>query len=224
MTAALRWEMIDTVLLDMDGTLLDLHFDNYFWQQHLPQHYAAVNKISLAAASAYLVPLFARHRGSLQWYCLDFWQEQLNLDIVTLKQDVRHLITMRDGVPDFLQQLRLAGKRIVMVTNAHPDSLALKMQCTGLEVYFDQLLTSHQFGLAKEQPGFWQTLRDAIGFDPVRTVLFDDSLAVLRSAQRYGLAHLRCIHQPDSHAMVQDVGEFAAIKQFSDVLPIKKLA
>ena len=40
------WEHIDTVLLDMDGTLLDLHFDNYFWTQHLPGVYARENRLS----------------------------------------------------------------------------------------------------------------------------------------------------------------------------------
>ena len=25
----INWQQIDTVFLDMDGTLLDLHFDNY---------------------------------------------------------------------------------------------------------------------------------------------------------------------------------------------------
>ena len=28
---------VDTVLLDMDGTLLDLAFDNYFWQKLVPE-------------------------------------------------------------------------------------------------------------------------------------------------------------------------------------------
>ncbi|HBT55971.1 MAG TPA: haloacid dehalogenase, partial [Pseudomonas sp.] len=32
----LNWNAIDTVLLDMDGTLLDLHFDNHFWLEHMP--------------------------------------------------------------------------------------------------------------------------------------------------------------------------------------------
>jgi putative hydrolase of the HAD superfamily len=216
----LDWQAIDTVLFDMDGTLLDLHFDNYFWRQHLPLHYAAKNQMSPLLANDYLTPLFAKHYGSLQWYCLDFWQEQLGLDVVALKQEVQHLIAVRDGVPDFLQQLRLAGKRIILVTNAHEDSLNLKMQCTGLAPHFDQILTSHQFGLAKEQAGFWQALRDEIHFDPARTVLFDDSLPVLRSAQQYGLAHVRCILQPDSQAAPQMTDEFVVVGSFQELMPV----
>ncbi|MEC8348362.1 MAG: haloacid dehalogenase, partial [Pseudomonadota bacterium] len=30
---ALDWQNIDTVLLDVDGTLLDLHYDNFVWDQ-----------------------------------------------------------------------------------------------------------------------------------------------------------------------------------------------
>jgi 5'-nucleotidase len=33
----LDWNNIDTVLLDMDGTLLDLAFDSQFWLQDVPQ-------------------------------------------------------------------------------------------------------------------------------------------------------------------------------------------
>ena len=36
------WRAIDTVLLDMDGTLLDLRFDNYFWLELVPRKYGAM--------------------------------------------------------------------------------------------------------------------------------------------------------------------------------------
>ena len=47
---SLPWSDIDTVLLDMDGTLLDLHFDNHFWLEHLPQRYAELHGVSRAMA------------------------------------------------------------------------------------------------------------------------------------------------------------------------------
>ena len=74
---ALPWNAIDTVLLDMDGTLLDLHFDNHFWLQHLPQRYAELHGVSRALADAELLPLFREHAGTLNWYCTDFWSREL---------------------------------------------------------------------------------------------------------------------------------------------------
>jgi 5'-nucleotidase len=219
-TPALNWHEIDTVLLDMDGTLLDLHFDNYFWRQHLPACYAKRHGMPVAEATAYLAQLFAQHQGSLQWYCLDFWRETLALDIVALKHEIAHLIAVRHDVEVFLAALRQAGKHVVLVTNSHPDGLALKMRCTGLTPHFDLMMTSHQLGLAKEQAGFWERLHAVVPFEAERAVLFDDSLAVLRNAQRYGIRHLRSIYQPDSQSPVQDVAGFAAISRFGEVLPV----
>ena len=86
------WNTIDTVLLDMDGTLLDLHFDNQFWQHHVPLRYAEKCDISLQQARDYLQQEYQKVVGQIQWYCLDYWQHKLDLPIAQLKHEIKHLI------------------------------------------------------------------------------------------------------------------------------------
>jgi len=129
----IAWNDIDTVLLDMDGTLLDLAFDNWFWQQHIPLKYADQNGIPADQAHKLIKQWIDRHQGTLNWYCLDFWSAELGLDISALKRDAGAHIRYRPGAEDFLQELKDSGRQIIMVTNAHPDALMVKKERTGLE-------------------------------------------------------------------------------------------
>ena len=217
--AMVEWEGIESVFLDMDGTLLDLHFDNHFWLAHVPVRYAARHGLPLEAAQAELKVRYARVAGTMQWYCVDYWSEQLELDIAALKAELRHLIAVHPHVHEFLAFLRRAGKRIVLVTNAHAKSLSLKMACTGLTPHFDALICAHAFGVPKEHPAFWERLQVAEPFVPERTLLIDDSLPVLRSARHYGIAHLRAVRRPDSRQPPNAQEEFAALADFREVLP-----
>ena len=210
----LPWHQIDTVLLDMDGTLLDLHFDNHFWLKHLPQRYAEHHGLSLALAEAELLPLFRQHAGTLNWYCTDFWSRELNLSVRELKREVAHLIALRPDADVFLQTLRAAGKRVVLITNAHRDSLSLKLERVELAPYFDRLISSHDYGFPKEDQQFWFALQQDCPFEPARSLFIDDSLPILRSAGRYGVAHLLAVRQPDSRAPDKDTEEFAAVEDY----------
>lgn len=215
----LAWEDIETVLLDMDGTLLDLNFDTHFWLEHVPRRYAAVRGLDLAAAKAELVPRYKQVEGTIDWYCLDYWSRELKLDVAALKQEVEHLIAVHPDVPDFLESLRKNRKRVLLVTNAHAKSLALKMERTQLAHRFDRVICAHDLGLPKEQPVFWSRLRHKEPFDPSRTLLVDDSIAVLRSAQAYGIAYLLAVHQPDSQAPPREVDDFEMVRSFRDITP-----
>lgn len=216
----LPWPDIDTILLDMDGTLLDLHYDNHFWQVYVPEKFAEKHGLEPEAAHAECFRRYNAKAGTLDWYCVDYWTEQLELDIVRLKEELAHLIQVHPDVVAFLTQARASGMRVVLVTNAHHKSLNLKMDRTGLAVHFDAMHTSHAYGLAKEDPAFWAALRATEPFDPARTLLVDDSLPVLRSAQEAGIAHLRAVWRPDTRQPDKDVAEFAAIRSFGDLLPI----
>lgn len=218
------WTHIDTVLLDMDGTLLDLHFDDHFWQVLIPTRYGERIGLDLTDALATLTPTFKAREGTLDWYCLDFWSRELGLDVAGLKQELAHMIAIRQGATEFLHSVRLLGKRQVLVTNAHPAALALKMERTGLAPWFDAIVSSHALGVPKEQAEFWHRLQTLERFNPARTLLLDDSLPVLRAARDYGIAAPISIAQPSSKKPPREIDEFVAIAQFADLLPPHILA
>ena len=215
----LTWLEIETVLLDMDGTLLDLNFDNHFWQEFVPQRFAQLHELSLAEAKSQLAPRFKAMEGRLEWYCLDYWSNELQLNIAGLKQEISGLIAVHPHVTEFLDAVRASGRRLLLVTNAHRDSLSLKMDKTCLHQFFDEIVCSHDFGMPKEDQGFWRTLQNNHVFEKHRTLLVDDSLAVLRSAKAFGIAHLVSISKPDSRAPVKLIQEFSAVEDFRALMP-----
>jgi putative hydrolase of the HAD superfamily len=213
------WNAIDTVLLDMDGTLLDLNFDNHFWQVHVPLRYAEIRGTTREAAREELMARYHARAGTLEWYSVDFWETELELDIMQLKEEVAHLIAVHPHVVDFLAAVRKAGKRVALVTNAHHKSLTLKMGRTGLRDRFDFLVTSHELGLEKENPDFWRRVQPLFPFAPERSLLVDDSLPVLDSARAYGIRHLVSIRQPDTCKPPKDCGDYPAIASFAELIP-----
>ncbi|MGE0079976.1 MAG: GMP/IMP nucleotidase [Thiohalomonadaceae bacterium] len=218
--SVVQWSCVHTVFLDMDGTLLDLHFDDYFWSEHIPLRYAQRKGIDLDTARNELVPQFRRMEGTLQWYCVDYWSEVLGLDVALLKREVEHLIGVHPHVVAFLEALRRSGRRVVLVTNAHMKSLSLKMERTALAGHFDAVVCSHEFGHPKESQAFWSLLHAREAFDPQCTLLVDDSLPVLRAARDYGVRHLLAVSRPSSRRPARQVDEFPAIQRFGEIMPV----
>jgi putative hydrolase of the HAD superfamily len=214
----LDWAEIDTVLLDMDGTLLDLHFDNHFWLEHLPKRWAEISGITLVEAKTHLQREYAELSGKLQWYCLDYWGERLQLPITELKREVMDKIQMRPDVPGFLTALKNSGREIVLVTNAHPDSLSLKLERTDLAKYIDTLISTHEFGVTKESWALWQKLQQRLGFNNETTLFVDDSVPILTAAQNFGIKHLLAVANPDSQQETKTIHAFPAITDYTPLL------
>lgn len=212
------WRDIDTVLLDMDGTLLDLYYDEHFWLQHLPQRYAELHGVSLAMALLEMKPLFEKNVGTLNWYCLDYWTAELKLSVRDLKLETADLIALRPDAETFLAAIKQAGKRVIMITNAHRDSLSLKMERIELAPYFERLISSHDYGFPKESPHFWDALQADIAFDPARSLFIDDTLPILRSARTFGIGHLLAVSEPNSQKGPKDTEEFAAVKDYRELI------
>jgi putative hydrolase of the HAD superfamily len=216
----INWQAIDTVLLDMDGTLLDLHYDNFFWTQHLPLRYAQIHGGNPETISEQLMKQIMAEKGSLNWYCLDYWSTQLKVDIVALKREVAHLIAPHPSTKDFLNALNASHCETWLVTNAHQGSLNLKLEHTDLGQHISKIITSHQFGKPKEDPDFWRQLQQYWHFDPARTLLVDDTATVLDAAANFGIQHLLTLRQPDSRQAVRNALDYPAVLSFAEVLPI----
>lgn len=214
----MHWTDIDTVLLDMDGTLLDLHYDSHFWLEHLPQTVATQTGQPIEQIKASMLAHYEQVSGQIQWYCLDYWADYLKLDIMAAKREVAHLIALRSDTLPFLDALKASGRNVVLVTNAHPDGLALKIEHTQLDDHIDTLISTHQFGVTKESQSLWQQLQVHLGFDPARTLFVDDSLPILQAARTFGIAHLLAVANPDSQQPVKHIEGFDAVSDYTTLI------
>lgn len=213
------WQEIDTILLDMDGTLLDKYFDDHFWEEYVPQVFADKNNCTLTKARNTLLAKYKSVESTLQWTDLDYWSEQLNLDIPKLKCDIGHLIQIHPHVIDFLRFISTLNKKVYLVTNAHSKTLKIKMNKVNLEHHFHRLICSDEVGEAKEQPIFWEKLQQIVQFDPKTTLFADDTTRVLDSAHTYGLNHLLFIAKPSSKLPVRYSEKYPAVAFFDELLP-----
>lgn len=211
------WSRIDTVILDMDGTVLDLHFDNRFWMQYLPEAYADHHGIPREQGLSNLLAQFSAHQGSLQWYCTDFWSEKVGFDVAALKPDLKHLIRERRDAFQFLAAVKASGRSLWLATNAHRASLSLKLAETTMGQWFDVMVSSHDYGAPKEDQAFWQAFQQAHPFDPARALFIDDSEAVLDSARRFGIAETISIITPDSEKPARSGLRYPAVDFFSEL-------
>jgi putative hydrolase of the HAD superfamily len=212
------WSQIDTILLDMDGTLLDKYFDDHFWEEYVPKIFAKTNGLSDKDARKILLQRYQKVENTLQWCDLDYWSEQLGLDIPELKYKVAHLIKVHPYVVDFLDYVKSINKNIYLVTNAHSKTLNIKMEKTALGSHFDRIVCAEEIGYAKEQPEFWGKLEKHLGYDKSRTLLADDTGKVLHSANQYGMGFLIFVARPSSRNPVEFSPEFPSITYFNELI------
>jgi GMP/IMP 5'-nucleotidase len=199
----LNWDQIADVLLDMDGTLLDRHFDNFFFEEELPRRYAAMHRLSFETSRERLMAMYRSVEGELAWTDLEYWSGRVGIDVVAMHQELQHMIGFLPGAEEFLKTVRARGKRIIVLTNAHHTGVAVKSAKTGLDRYVDRIVDAFEVGYLKMRPEYWPACRKLVGFDPGRSLYVDDDESCLTAAKQYGIAQV--IHSAKSSSQVPAV-------------------
>ena len=212
------WDAIDTVMLDMDGTLLDKHFDDYFWEVYVPEHYSLLHNISVEEARKELLARYHQVENTLQWTDLEYWSHELGLDIPELKMRINHLIGVHPYVVEFLEFCLSSRKNLYLITNAHCKTLSIKLEKTAIGSWFDRVVCAEEVGLAKEEPQFWHKLQEMMGYDPKKTLLADDTEKVLNSANVYGIAHLIYVARSSSRQPAVYSEKYPSIDYFKELI------
>ena len=212
------WDAVETVLLDMDGTLLDKYFDDYFWERLLPEEYARRYRLDIREARHKLLSRYKQEEGKLTWTDLDYWSKEFDIDIPALKEQIHHLIAVHPHVEEFLQFLQKGDKRIHLVTNAHYKTLDIKLKKTEIGKYFDSVVCAFDIGLPKEDSAFWEKMAKVIRFNKETTMLVDDTENVLLSARAYGIRYLILKARPSSRGELRTSEQFPAISYFKELL------
>jgi putative hydrolase of the HAD superfamily len=212
------WRQIDTVLFDLDGTLLDLSFDNHLWREIVPQAYAAARSVSADEARAVLKSHLVARAGTLDWYCMDYWSRELALDVTALHREHAGRILWLPGARETLVGLRARGKRLVLMTNSHRHTLQVKEEQMGIKRYFDAVFSSHDFGVPKEDARFWALVRAAEPYDPERTLFVDDNAAVLKAARAAGIRFVYAMCHPDSSRPPRQHPDFPSVHSVAELL------
>ncbi|QGP57138.1 GMP/IMP nucleotidase YrfG (plasmid) [Piscirickettsia salmonis] len=119
------WCTIESVFFDMDGTLLDLRFDNYIWLEAMPNKYAKIHNTTLSKAKEHIKKYINEVKGTLKAYCFDYWSNFLGFEVIKLHLEEKDKIQYRSNAENLLIDLNKKGYIVFIATNAHPNNFRL---------------------------------------------------------------------------------------------------
>jgi HAD superfamily hydrolase (TIGR01509 family) len=182
---------ISCVLFDLDGVLVDA----------TEWHYVALNRaLALFGFDITRYEHLSDYNGlptrkKLQMLSVEKGLPQALHDTLSrLKQVYTRDEILTSCRPVFekeymLSRLRKEGYRMAVCSNSIRESLRMMVQQSGLETYFEFLVSNEDVSRPKPNPEIYATTMTRMGVRPTETVIVEDSLHGLEAARRSG-AHV----------------------------------
>lgn len=202
----------------MDGTLLDLAYDDFIWNHLLPIRYAEIHQCTIEQSKTTLFEFYQEHNHTLNWYSSRFWTAKVGVDVLAMQIEYKDKVKKREGCLELLNYLKENGYSIWLATNADAAGLKLKLEKTHLADYFDVIISSETIGHAKEFVEFWEILAKQHPFDAKTSYFIDDTEKVLNGAKKFGIHNLFSIQQPSSDNAPRTEFAYPMLNNLTDLI------
>ena len=175
------------LLFDMDGTLID---SNGIWKD---VDTAFLAKRGLPYTRAYyegvahtIFPLAAKFTKE---FChLPESEEAIMAEWMDMAGDLYGTsVPVKPGVRAYLEKLRDAGERMMVVTSAVPVHCRTALTHLGLMPYFERIVFAQELHREKKDPALWRLVAETAGVSPEDCTLYDDSVEACRGAKAAGM-------------------------------------
>ena len=173
-------------IFDMDGTLID---SNGIWKD---VDTAFLAKRGLPYTRAYyegvahtIFPLAAKFTKE---FCHLPESEAIMAEWMDMAGDLYGTsVPVKPGVRAYLEKLRDAGERMMVVTSAVPVHCRTALTHLGLMPYFERIVFAQELHREKKDPALWRLAAETAGVSPEDCTLYDDSVEACRGAKAAGM-------------------------------------
>ena len=182
-------------LFDMDGTLID---SNDVWKdvdrEFLARRGLPYTKAYYEGVAHTIFPLAAKFTKE---FCnLPDSEEDIMAEWMDMAGDLYGTsVPVKPGVRAYLDKLRAAGERLIVVTSAVPVHCRTALTHLGLMPYFERIIFAHDLQLEKKDPQLWRLTAEMMGVAPEDCTLYDDSVEACRGAKAAGM-HAVGVYDP----------------------------
>ena len=182
-------------IFDMDGTLID---SNGIWKDvdtaFLAKRGLSYTKEYYEGVAHTIFPLAAKFTKE---FCrLPESEEAIMAEWMDMAGDLYGTsVPVKPGVHAYLDKLRAAGERLIVVTSAVPVHCRTALTHLGLMPYFERIIFAHDLQLEKKDPQLWRLTAELMGVAPTDCTLYDDSVEACRGAKAAGM-HAVGVYDP----------------------------
>ena len=178
--------MLEAVIFDMDGVLVDSHTAHKrAWQRFL-------DSVGRTVTESELEFIFdgRKREDILRHFLGELSAEKIrqfgDQKEAFFRQDAIDLKTIR-GVPEFLEHLERENLRLGVASAGSSSRVHFVLEQLRLQRYFDAIVAGNDVVLGKPDPAIFRLASSRLGVEPGRAVVFEDSVSGIKAAKAAGM-------------------------------------